>query len=56
MPNNLIIRIDDVTRQVVGITVYDFMRKIENEERISIPEIGDDLSGEYLLNLCLKAS
>lgn len=56
LPNNSIIRIDDVTHQVVGVTIYDFMYKVKRGERISIPEIREDLSGEYLLSLCLKAS
>jgi uncharacterized protein YuzE len=56
MPNNMIVRIDDVTHQVVGVTIYNFMYKMKRGERISIPEIGEDLSGEYLLSLSLKAS
>jgi hypothetical protein len=49
-------RIDDDSQQVVGVTIYNFLRRMEEGERLSIPEIGDDLSGATLLSLYMQAS
>ena len=56
LPNGIIMRIDDDSQQVVGVTIYNFMQKMERGERLSIPEIGDDLSSAALLNLYMQAS
>jgi uncharacterized protein YuzE len=56
LPNNIILRIEDASEQVVGVTIYNFMKKMKEGERLSIPEIGDDLSGAALLSLYAQAS
>ncbi len=56
LPGGVITRIDESTEKVVGVTIYGFMAKIESGAKISIPEIGDDLSGITLLNLYQHAS
>jgi len=56
LPNSIVVRIDDASEQVVGVTIYNFMRKMKEGERLSIPEIGDDLSGAALLSLYIQAS
>jgi len=56
IPGGIITRIDDVTERVVGITIYSFMDKVESGERLSIPELGEDLSGISLLGLYSRAS
>jgi uncharacterized protein YuzE len=56
LPNGIITRIDDDSQQVVGVTIYNFMQRMEEGERLSIPEIGDDLSGAALLSQYMQAS
>ncbi len=56
LPNGIITRIDGVTQQIVGVTIYNFIQKMEDGERLSIPEIGDNLSGKALLSLYTQAS
>lgn len=56
LPNGIITRIDDDSQQVVGVTIYNFMRRMEEGERLSIPEIGEDLSGTELLSLYAQTS
>jgi hypothetical protein len=56
LPNSIIVRIDDASTQVVGVTIYNFMKKMKEGERLSIPEIGDELSGAELLSLYAQAS
>jgi uncharacterized protein YuzE len=55
LPGGIITRIDDATKQLVGVTVYDFMRKVESGVSMSIPGVGDDLSGIGLLSLHPRA-
>jgi hypothetical protein len=45
----VICRVDETTDKVVGITVPDFKRRVENNESIQIPEFEDGLSAERLL-------
>ncbi len=56
IPGGVIARVDEATQQVVGVTIYNFMQRSGEGERFSIPEIGDDLSGEALLKLDLQIS
>lgn len=55
LPNSVITRIDEVSQQVVGVTVYNFMQKMEQGEGLTISDIGENLSGVLLLNLYTQA-
>lgn len=49
LDSGVICRVDETTDKVVGITVPDFKRRVENNESIQIPEFEDGLSAERLL-------
>jgi uncharacterized protein YuzE len=49
LDSGVICRVDEITDKVVGITVPDFKRRIENRESILIPELEEGLSAEKLL-------
>lgn len=47
-PVGIITRIDDLTHKIVGVTVYDFMKKVNAGERMTIPGVDNDLCGASL--------
>ena len=49
LDSGVICRVDEITDKVVGITVPDFKRRVENKESIQIPELDGGVSAEKLL-------
>lgn len=49
LESGVICRVDEATDKVVGITIPDFKRRVENGESFLIPELEGGLSAERLL-------
>lgn len=50
LDSGVICRVNEITDKVVGITVPDFKRRVQNKESILIQELDEGLSSEKLLH------